>query len=122
MTPREEQIARETARMDVCLPNGGHEYVMGNEACIYCGEPFPVIARDYGRALMPARERDKVWVPNGTIAAASEYSNIVQAPSAEELKLEDIVRADLVIADGKILKNRFGSDRGILHTLQSYFG
>lgn len=127
MTRREEQIARELARIDICLPEGGHEYAEGQDGCIHCAEPFPIIARDYGRGLMPARLGDKVWVPNGTIALAGEYKNVIQVRGGGVpirflgLSLDDVVNADLLIADDQIIKNRYGAENCPLQTLDSFF-
>lgn len=46
LTPRERQIALETARLDNCVVQG-HTYVHGDNECVFCGEPYPVVAVDW---------------------------------------------------------------------------
>lgn len=123
LTPRERQIQREQARLDKCLPDGGHEYVRGQETCIHCGEPFPVIARDYGDALMPGLVGEKVWLPTGAAAlSAMDYHNVIQLSDDDRPpRSVDIANADLVVIGGKVIKDRHGEAGGKLFTLDSFF-
>lgn len=71
-TPRERQVRLETARVDLCLQIG-HMYVEGNDRCVNCEEPYPVIVVD----PVPTRTAvgDVVRYGSGTLAHHVEAWN-----------------------------------------------